>query len=50
MLATILPPLIKAFYVIDLTNCKIFHVGFCTKSVGQAIPSLHMQMRLTGTR
>lgn len=53
MLATSSPPLIEALYIVDLTNCEVFHMGFCinsTKSIGQTIPILHMKMRLTGTR
>lgn len=54
MLGTILPVLINiSIYVVGLTNCQVFHVGFCinnTKSVGQAISILHMKMKLTGTR
>lgn len=53
MLATSLPPLIKALYVVDLTNCEVFHMKFCinsTKSIGQTIYILHMKMKLTGTR
>lgn len=45
--------LINAFYVVEHTDCKVFHAGFCinnTRSIGQAIHIIHMKMKLTRTR
>ena len=52
MLATKLPPLMCAFYVVDRTSCKIFHVGFCvnTKSIGETISILRVKTRLIQMR
>ena len=52
-MATVFPPLINIYHVIDPTNGKVFLVGFCTKntnSISQAISIVHMKIRLVGTR
>lgn len=52
-MATVFPPLINIYYIIDLTNSKVFLVGFCTKntnSISQAISIVHMKISLVGTR